>query len=151
MGDRFDIHVQLLPEADQKDTFKFMSFGYTSTLGIKGFQYLINTWLRILLTPKGSDPRDLKAGTQFTNLIGSGVSMADSRDVAVLAIDQCNEQLLTFQQEDTTLTATERLASAQIIDFIEKPDAPGFDIYVEIKNEANERLVLNLPDFADVE
>lgn len=151
MANRFDIHVQLLPEADQKDTFKFMSFGYTKTLGIKGFQYLINTWLRILLTPKGSDPRDLASGTTFTNLIGSGLTMADARDVAVLAIDQCNEQVTAFQKDDTALTATERLASVQIIDFFEKPDAPGFDIYVEIKNEANERLVLNLPDFADIE
>ena len=150
MGDRFDIHVQLLPVAAQKDTFTFMSFGYQSTLGIKGFQYLINTWLRILLTPKGSDPRDLGAGTYFTNLVGSGVGLADARDVTTLAIDQCNEQVLAFQQEDTTLTATERLASAQIINFIEKPGGPGFDMYVEIKNEANERLVLNLPDFADV-
>lgn len=150
MAYRFDLHIQTLPEAEQQETFKFVSLGFPGGVGVKGFQNLINTWLRVFLTPRGSDPADLGFGTDFPGLIGSNVGLADARDVVLLAIDQCNEQVTAFQQDDVSLTPSERLASATIIEFTEQPSAPGFDVRVEIKNRANERLVLNLPDFSNV-
>lgn len=148
MANRFDIHIQTLPDVEQQNTFKFMSFGFGSALGVKGFQMLINQWLRVLLTPQGSDPADLDFGTFFTGLVGSNIPLADARDVAVLALDQCNEQVIEFQQNDQTLTPSERLASAEMVEFIEKPSDPGFDMTVEIKNQAGEQLLLNVPTFA---
>jgi len=150
MTQRFDVHVQTLPEADQRDTFKFMSFGFAGALGVKGFQMLIDQWLRCFLTQRGSDPADLTYGTNFTALIGSNVPLQDARDVVNLAVDECNEQVQTFNRSNVTLTASERLAGAQIVDFVDKPSAPGFDVFVEIKNQADERLILNLPTFATV-
>jgi hypothetical protein len=150
MAQNYDIHIQTLPEADQRKTFKFMSFGFESTLGVKGFQMLINMWLKCFLTPRGSAPINLKYGTDFTKLIGSNVSPLDARDVVQLAVDDCNRQLTAIQAIDTTLTATERLASCNLVQFVVDNSAPGFTATVEIKNQANERLVLNLPDLATV-
>jgi hypothetical protein len=111
---------------------------------------LINGWLKCFLTPKGSDPIDLRYGTDFTKLIGSNIRPIDARDIVVLAIEDCNNQLATFQAIDTTLTSTERLSSCKLIQFTVDNSAPGFTATVEIKNQASERLVLNLPDLATV-
>lgn len=142
---KFDIHFQALLEQEQRDTFKFVGFGFNPTIGVKGFQMLINQWAKCMLTPRGSDPTNLLYGTDFIKLTGSNLSLADARDVTVISVEQCNDQITTAQKDDSTLTETERLASAEIINFIENPSAPGFQVYVEIKNQANERLVLNLP------
>lgn len=149
MSRRFDIFVNLLPEAEQRDTFKFLSFGFTETLGVKGFQMLINSWLKCLLTTKGSDPSNINYGTSFMHLLGSNVDIASARDVVILNIEQCNEQIIAFQDKDTTLTTTERLASANLINFEERPDDPGFHAYIEIQNQAGERLQFLLPVHGD--
>jgi hypothetical protein len=150
MARKFDIHLQVLPEATQRDTFKFISFGFQSTIGVKGFQMLINQWLKCFLTPRKSDPIDLDYGTNFTTLIGSNLPIADAQDIVILAIDQCNAIVEGFQRDDLTLTASERLGNAQLINFVEDPSAPGFDAFVEIKNQALERLILNIPTLATV-
>jgi len=150
MANTFDIHTQLLSEADQRETFKHTTFGYSATLGVKGFQMLINTWLKCMLTTKGSDPSNLNYGTLFKHLLGSNTTMEDARDAVVLAVEQCNEQITAMQENDTTLTATERLASATLTNFEERPEDPGFHAWVEIQNQAGERLTLNLPTYGDV-
>lgn len=144
---RFDIHFQALTEEEQRGTYKFVSFTFNPTVGVKGFQMLINQWLKCFLTPKGSDPTDLDYGTDFTKLLGSNLAIGDARDVSLIAVDQCNEQIFDIQRNESTFTASERLASAEITNFTENTTstAPGFSLYVELKNQANERLVLNLP------
>jgi hypothetical protein len=145
MAKKFDIHFQALSEEDQRSTFKFVTFGHNPAIGIKGFQMLINQWLKCFLTPRGSDPSDLLYGTDFTKLVGSNVPTMDARDISAIAIDECNTQVFSFQENDTTLTATERLASAEIVNFVEQPDVAGFSIYIELKNQANERATVALP------
>lgn len=150
MAQRYDIHIQTLPRAQQQATFKFMSFGFDSTLGVKGFQMLINVWLKCFLTPRGSDPSNLRYGTDFTKLIGSNISPQDARDVVVLSIQDCNKQITTIQSVDNTLTASEKLANCVLTSYVIDKSAPGFTATVEIRNFANERLVLNLPNLATV-
>lgn len=145
---RFDLHFQALTEEEQLSTFKFVGWEYSPSLAVKGFQMLINQWLLCFLTPRGSDPTDLKRGTDFTKLVGSNLPLQDAQDVVNIAIDTCNDQVGAFQADDNTLTPTERLASANIINFVENASAPGFSVYIEIKNQASERLVLNLPTAA---
>ncbi len=147
MSQRYDVHFQTLPQAEQRDTFKFMSFGFVGSLGVKGLQQLINIWLKCFLTPRGSDPTDLAYGTVWTGLVASTMRPQDARDVTLLAIEQCNSQLVAFQKGDTTLTPSERLASATLISFIIDNSAPGFSASVELRNQAGERLALNLPVF----
>jgi len=145
MAQKFDIYFQVLSAIEQQTTYKFVTFGTPSTIGVKGFPQLINKWLKCFLTSKGSDATDLNYGTVFPTLIGSNVSLLDARDIADLAVQQCNTQLLAIQGSDLNLTPSERLHSANTINFVEKPEAPGFDIYVEIKNQAQELLIFNLP------
>lgn len=146
MSLRFDVHIQPLPEAEQISSLKLMGFGDGPSIGVKGFQMLINIWLKNFLTPRGSDPAAPDEGTAFGHLIGSNVSPSDASDVVRLAIEDCNEQVITFQSADTTLTASERLSDARLIDFRFAEGDAGFDAYVEIKNQANERLILRLPN-----
>jgi len=147
---RFDIHIQTLPKAEQLNTFKFMSFGFNPPVAVRSFQMLINIWLKCFLTPKGSDPTNLKYGTNFTRLLGSNVTPRDARDVIIIAIEDCNNQIKTIQARDTTLSITERLLSATLVEFSIDNTAPGINAKVELKNVANQRLLLNLPDFATV-
>jgi hypothetical protein len=147
---RFDIHIQTLPQAEQRSTFKFMSWGFTGSVAVKGLQMLVNDWLKCFLTPRGSDPIDLEYGTVFTGLIASNVRPQDARDITLLAIEQCNTQMVSFQKGDTTLTSSERLASAALINFVIDNSAPGFSATVELKNQAGEKLLFNLPAFATV-
>jgi len=150
MANIYDIHIQTLSAADQRQTFKFMSFGFEATIGVKGFQMLINMWLKCFLTPKGSDPTDLEYGTNFTYLIGSNIPVKDAQDVVGLAIEQCNDQIIAMQRSQSDLTTSERLSTAKIINYIEQPSAPGFTVYIEIQNLAGEQLVLNVPTFSTV-
>ena len=145
---RFDLHFQALTEEEQLATFKFVGWGYNPTIAVKGFQMLINQWLLCFLTPRGSDPTDRLRGTDFTKLIGSNLPLQDAQDAVSMAVETCNSQVSNFQTRDLTLNPTERLASALVTDFIEDASAPGFSVYIELKNQANERLVLNLPTAA---
>lgn len=116
--------------------------------GTKGPQWLINMWLKILFTRQGSDPTNLERGTSFTNLIGSTVSPADAEDIVRQCVDIASDQLRAIQQNDTELTARERLASAKLLRYTIDPTGPGFDTYVEILNEAGERLKVNIPAYS---
>lgn len=150
MAKRYDIHIQTLPEADQRSTFKFMSFGYVETLGVVGFQMLINQWLKCMLTPRGTDPTNLEYGSEFTSAVGSNLSLEEAQDLTVLSIEQTNEYIRDIQRLDSTLTQSERLGSATLTNFVSDPTAPGFTATVELVNQAQERLRLNLPVGADV-
>ncbi len=145
MPRRFDLHFQALTEEEQKNTFKFLTFGKPQAVGVKGLHMLVNHWVKCFLTPKGSDPSSLGYGTEFTRLIGSSVSVHDARDVCLIAIENCNDQMAAMQTSDTTLTPSERLGTARLLRFVPDNASPGFALYVEIKNQANERLILQLP------
>ena len=145
MAKTFDIQFQLTSSSEQEASGQFVTWGSASTFGVRGFQFLINLWLKCLLTPRGSDPSDLNYGTDFTKLVGTLVPLEDARDVTLLAITQCNNQIAAFQRNDSTLTASELLASAQLTNFVEDTGSSRFDAYVELKNRANERFTLSVP------
>ena len=144
MADRYDMHVETLPVSEQLQSAYFTTFGETP-IGIKGAQMLINLWIKHLLTPRGSDYTDLSYGSVFPSLIGSTVSVADAKDVLILAISQTNDYIFEMQALDATLTASERLESATLITYIEDPSGPGFEAYVELKNQAGEIAVVPVP------
>lgn len=145
MATRFDIYFQVISALEQADTGRFVSWGTPSTIGVRGFQFLINVWLKCFLTPRGSDATDLDYGTDFTKLVGTTLPLTDAQDVALLAISQCNEIIIGFQRNESTLTATELLASAQLTNFVEDAANGRADVYIEIKNRANERLNIRVP------
>lgn len=145
---RYDIHFQSLKQAEALRSTKITTFGYSNTIGVKGFQLCINMWLKIFLTRRGSDPTNLNYGTSFTNLIGSNTDPSDAEDIVRLCVEQCNDQLIAIQRRDTTYEAKERLADARLYRFVPKPSDPGFEAWIEIRNQAGQRIEVNITDFA---
>lgn len=145
---RYDLHFQSLKESDALASTKIFTFGYADTLGVRGFQMLINTWLKVFFTRRGSDPTNLDRGTTFTNLIGSNTALDEAEDIVRISVEQANDQVRALQQNDTSLLARERLADAKLYRYAVDPTAPGFQAYVEILNEAGERMQVNIPDFS---
>lgn len=142
----FDLHIQPLREDEALDTGKIVGFGYDPPIGIKGFQMLINIWMKIFLTRRGSDPTNLLRGTGFTNLIGSNATLSEAEDITRSSITQCNEQIAAIQRRDQTLTPHELLSEARLIEFSPLPALSGFRARVEILNQAGQRLGVVLPD-----
>lgn len=142
---RFDLHFEGLTREEQSSTTKVFTFGDAEPFGVRGPQFLINTWVKLFFTRQGSDPTNLARGTGFANMIGSSTSLSEAEDIVRISIDQCNTQIRALQQDDTTLEARERLADAKLLRYTTDPSGPGFDAYIEITNEAGERLPVNLP------
>ena len=139
----YDIHFQILP-ADQQTSERVYGFGYTSAVGVRGPQKLINRWLKCFMTPQGSDPFSPTYGTGFTDLIGSNIqSTSDVIDVVSLAMQECNEQIREFETTNST-PLDERLASATILQILEDGD-DGFQIWVGITNAAGLQTPVLLP------
>ncbi len=139
MAPRYDIHFEGTPEANGRENFLFLSFGEEGSVAVHGLQMLVNHWAKCFLTPRGSDPCDLSYGTEFSHLIGSNLSVEDARDITLIAIDTCSEQVKAWQLRDDTLAPNERLASATLISFVGDNAGPGFHVTIDIKNRAGER------------
>lgn len=144
----YDIHIPLLSEAEQTDSGgKLFSFGFTSAIGVKGPQKLINRWLKCLLTLKGTDLLSDTYGTGFPELINSNIGRRqDFVDAAALFIADCNNQITAFDQAQFP-PDDERLESA-VIDSITPRGDSGYDIYVTIKNVAGALLTFAVPTSA---
>lgn len=145
----YDLYFQSLPLEEAATSLKVFTLGKAAegSQGTKGFQLCINMWVKILFTRKGSDPTNLSRGTAFPNLSGSNLSMVDAEDVVRSSIDEASEQLTAIQTKDASFEARERLASAQLLSYVPDPSGPGYEAWVEILNQAGERLVINMPDF----
>jgi len=139
----YDFHFQGKKPASVVN-FRFFTAGYKRTIAVRGLQKLLNQWLLLFLTTKGSDPTDLTRGTDFPNLIGSNiVTLADTRDVVLLAIQDCNTQLTAIQRI-TLPDQDELLGSAALTKFVAL-GADGFEAWVTIKNAKQEAASLQLP------
>lgn len=139
----YDIHFQVVPEEEQRAGGRMLSFGYTGTLGVRGPQKLINKWIKCLLTPRGSNPLNRSEGTDFANLIGANMSsVQDVRDLVVLAVGECNDQIFAIDRR-TAPPADERLLSATLSSFQALPD--GFEAHISLKNVEGTVAVFPLP------
>ena len=144
MAGKFDIHFQLWSEGEGAGNGKLFTFGFTSAVGVKGPQKLINRWVKCLFTTKGSDPLRPAEGTGFPGLIGSNFGNAqDVQDAATMFMDDCSSQIRLMDRFNGAAD-NERLASATIYSITPRgPD--GFDIVVHIRNVAGEALTFLLP------
>jgi phage baseplate assembly protein W len=145
-----DIHFQPVPVNDVSGT-KVFTFGFQSALKVEGLQALVNRWVKTLMTPRGSDPLDPSAGTDFGNLIGTNIpktSKGSIIDIVAMAIDDASEQV---QKQDITARhgETESLDRANLLRFNMTSSGDGFEVWVEIKNQAGEVLVTRLFDMAN--
>lgn len=143
MADKFDLHFQTVDEANRVG-FRFFTRAFNRTVGVRGVNKLRNLWTKILLTPKGSDPTNLERGTDFPALIGSNIiSQDDVRDVVLLAISDCNEQIAKLQR--TVLPdADETLRTATLLQF-SVPSEDGIEVWIGLTNVKGESATILIP------
>lgn len=145
-----DIHFQPVSASEVRGT-KIFTFGFKSALKVKGLQALVNRWVKTLMTPRGGDPLDAEAGTDFGNLIGTNIPKSAKGsiiDIVAMAIDDANEQVQA-QDKAARYDETESLDQANLLRFSPTSSGDGFEVWVEIKNQAGEVLVTRLFDMAD--
>lgn len=147
MADKYDLYVQG-KEEENVDGFRYLTTGFNRSVGVRGPQKLAIHWLKRFLTTVGSDPTDLEAGTEFPNLIGSNIAGEDDiRDVVLLAIQDCNDQILEIQRESQP-DEDEQLLTAVLSRFELKAEGDGFDAWVTISNVAGTEVAVPLPSLA---
>jgi len=141
----YDMHFQLVPSEEQVSANgRVFTFGFTSAVGVKGPQKLINRWMKCLFTLKGTDLLDKAYGTGFPEIIGSNVSrLSDFTDAMTLFIDDCNSQIKAFDLAQFP-PDDERLDTAIITSIVPR-GADGYDTYVSIKNVAGTVLTALVP------
>ena len=139
----YDIHFQAIPPSEFPGT-KVFTFGQTRSLGVAGLQKLINMFLKYLMTPIGSDPLDLNAGTQLPLLIGSNIAVKDAKEILLIAVDSTARAIIALQSGQSP-PDDEALSSATVTDYIVIPDLPGFSAQIYIRNVAGASFQYLLP------
>lgn len=143
MASKYDVHFQLLPGL-QQTSGKLFSFGYKAAIGVAGPQKLINRWMKVFLTPKGSDPFDRNSGTGFSALLGSNITnRRDVVDAIVLALEDCNAQIRAMDRRSMP-PEDERLKAA-VLTSVEDAGNSGFEIYISVSNAAGLTVAVPLP------
>lgn len=152
MPDTYDTYIELLPEADQLSTRKTYHYGFQKHIAIKGFQKLINKWTKHFLTTEGTHPSDRTYGTRVPLLIGSNVqSRRDILDVVQLAVAKTNSKIRSIQSAYPSEDPRELLDDATLDALEFSSDLTGIEIYVRIRNQANEVLRVSLPPISTSE
>lgn len=105
---------------------------------------------RFLLTPIGTDSVDLTFGTVLPSLIGSNVALTDAQEVLQVAVTATTDAIHTFQAGRGSVPDDERLASAEVTQFIVIEEAPGFAAQILIRNTTNETMSVILPSLSVV-
>lgn len=142
----YDTYIELLPESVQTTTRKTYAYGYRKHLLIKGFQKLINQWAKCFLTTQGSNLSDRSYGTRFPLLIGSNVTQRrDILDTVQLAVEQANDTLFRIQSAYPSEDPRELLDDARLESLQFSVDGTGIEVFVRIRNQANEVLRVQLP------
>lgn len=149
MANRFDVNVQIVPAAAY-DGMAFYSFGQRRSLGVRGINKLVNMYARFLLTPIGTDSVDLAFGTVLSGLIGSNVALTDAQEVLQTSVTATTDAIRAFQAGRGSVPDDERLATAEVTQFILIEEAPGFAAQILIRNIANQTMSLVLPSLSVV-
>lgn len=148
MATTYDIHFQPVTPPSAVKGFKVFTFGFKAALKVRGPQALVNRWAKTFMTPKGSDPLDQTAGTNFAEMIGANVTKIteELKDVTILSINDANEQVKK-QDIEGLYSDDSRLLSATLLDFVQTAD--GIELWVEIKTVSGDVLPVRLIDLAN--
>lgn len=141
---RYDLHIQLVDPSEQTFGANF-SFGVANPILVTGFQALVNRWMKIFMTPKGSHPVRRTEGTEFPYLFGSNVVDIPSLEACVSEyLDDASAQVQAVDKASPNLPAEQRLRAATLIQF----NAIGptqIEFWVEITNQAGQRMRVLIP------
>lgn len=140
---RYDLHLRIIDPNEQQQTETF-TFGKKALL-VDGFQKLANRFVKIFFTPKGSNPLRINEGTEFAYLLGSNVSDVASLQATIGEyVDDAVNQIKSVDARSPLLATNERLRDAQLIQF-NVVDATHIEFWIELTNQAGERLKILLP------
>lgn len=143
MADKFDVYFQVIPKAQYVGS-KFFAFGPTRSIGVRGIQKLINLFTKYLMTPLGSDPLDLEAGTEVPALLGSNVTPVDAKDIILLAVDK-TAKAIDAMQASLDVPDDERISTASVTKFITFDSGPGVAAQIFIQNVEGQGLEFLIP------
>ena len=135
---QYDVYFQPVPEGEVHG-FRCFEFGFAAALKVRGLLALRNRWLKVFMTPKGSDLLDTEYGTAFGNLPGANITgvTSDLQDLTNEAVLDATEQVKA-QDIEGRFELDEQLLSATMLQYTESED--GIQLWVEIRNKAGESL-----------
>jgi hypothetical protein len=140
----YDIHIQLLDPESQTYGAN-LGFGLDKPILVTGFQALINRWLKVFMTPKGSHPIRRLEGTEFPYLIGSNISDPGALQATINEyIDDAINQVQATDRASPWLRNDQRLRDVTMIQF-NVISVTEIEFWVEIINQAGQRLKLLIP------
>ncbi len=143
---RYDGFFEFLPAAGRPSPEKFVTFGFKKHLGISGFQKLVNTWLKALLTEQGTDLSDLEYGTAFSRLFGSNITtQQDVRDIIELSVLKASRDVERYQAIAPPADTKEIFGSVTVQSLSFTQDGLGVSITVLLENALQDRMSLLIP------
>ena len=141
---RYDLHVQLI-DPSQQTTGSNFSFGLAAPILVTGFQSLVNRWMKVFMTPKGSHPVRRLEGTEFAYLLGSNITdVASLRATVSDYIDDATQQVQVVDRASPNLPASQRLRSAALTQF-NVVGTSSIEFWVELVNQSGQRLQVLIP------
>jgi len=139
-----DLHIQLRDPSRQRPRAVF-TLDPNNAQAVEGLQKLVNRWLKLFLTKKGSHPVRRTEGTIFSNLVGGNIASLRGTEVYIIeAIDDANDQILALDRQNLTAPPEERLGSAALAQFVEVPPA-GIEFWVTLRNLSGDTAQVILP------
>lgn len=142
----YDIHIELLPEAEQSVQRGVMTYGFKRTIGVAGLQRLINRFLLEFLTLEGSDPSEPSRGTPFVNLIGANVNdEATIRDIVQISVDKAQTNLLRNQRNNSNYADRDRLSSAELTAIVYDSANAAAAVEIRLENVAGLAQTVQIP------
>lgn len=140
---RKSLHLRIIDPNAQAANGTF-TFGSPSTL-VEGKYKAVSLFLVRLFTPKGSDPTDRSAGTDFAYLPGSNYSdVAEVETLIHTCVGEAADEAIRLQSSVTYLSRSERLSSAEITRF--NVLGPGhFEVWVSLRVQSGENITVLVP------
>jgi hypothetical protein len=135
MTAKYDVHIETLNE-DQVAGVKFLTFGdYKKSLGVKGFQKMVNRFIKCLMTPLGTDLSDKEYGTILADSLGNNVDPGAAYSLVAQSVVAAENKI---QEYDTLyeFPDDERLGSVQVDNVVTDPSSFGVLITLRLRNVA---------------
>lgn len=114
---------------------------------VQGILYLVQKFLKILLSTPGRDIFNRASGGGALRSIGATFGYGEGADIVsgmVIAIDTTARQLVASQSRDPSIPIDERLLSAKILRAAFNKEESVIDLAVEIVSQAGKAAVANL-------
>ncbi len=143
MTNRYDIHVETLDESKALGV-EFLTFGdYDKSLGIKGFQKMVNRFVKCLMTPLGTDLSDSSYGTILADSLGNNVDPSAMFALVAQSVVAAEDKITEYDSQ-YALPDDERLGSVKVENVVNDPNAFGVLITLQMRNVAGTVVVLNV-------